>query len=845
MSTDSPKLSDVEITASDDRYPGMAEQLCHAGDDTDLMPDPYQRDGIRSRLFGTPIDAAKIGRFTVLGRLGKGGMGVVYAAYDDQLDRKVAVKVLRPRRRYDAFASERMLHEARVMARLNHPNNVIVHEVGNHAGEIFIAMEFIRGCSLQQWLEPSRPWQDVLAKFLEAARGLAAAHAAGIAHRDFKPQNVMVTRSGGVKVMDFGIAHMSPRNRDSGLIDIRPQYEPEPWGQHLAGTPAYMAPEQIRGQETTFRCDQFSFCVALHEALYGYRPFHGDTPLLLFESVLHERLDHSPPAHSNVPAWVYSALLRGLSRDPAHRWPDMFALIEALSHDPHRVFHHRVGWAAALVSSLTLAASGAFWETPSQMCHARAEQAAAAMWETADRELLAQRGSRTAHARKLVRHFDRYRNAWASMHEDTCNSHADGRQSDYLFDLRTTCLDQARAKFQTATTYSLYRGPSALDSAFNMVASLPDISACGDAPVLLAHVPPPEDRQLRDRVDTLRHELARLRTLSETESEDPALLREAVALLPRADETSYQPVRAEAWLVRGTIELMRMDGASAAKSLERARQLSLVTGNPHTHAEALAKLVYAYSELLRDELKARSSAEDLAALAPQLKVSSELRWLIENNLAIAAENRGDLLAAETGYQRALRARHDRRDLLVARTLENLSALMRSQGDEARGLEYAQQARTIAEEFTGPDHPAVLPFRLGYAQALRLAGFPDEATGELHEFIASATRHGQRRELWTATALRFVAELELERGRDAQALAAARESLAIFDEHGHGDSHFAIPTYHVLGDAFASVDPMAGLAHHRKAFDLATQVLDPGTELDGHRLRLQRAERAAL
>ncbi len=218
---------------------------------------------------------AAVGRYVILDRIGAGGMGVVYAAYDPELDRRVALKLLRT----DRFAAPghlRLLREAKALARLTHPNVVAVHDAGTFGDQVFVAMELVEGETLRQWLEAgARSWREVLDRLLAAGRGLAAAHAAGLVHRDFKPENVLLGRDGRVRVVDFGLAKAladaaeEPAAPDSGGELASPLTE---WGAVL-GTPAYMAPEQIRGIAADARSDQFSFCVALYEALYGERPF--------------------------------------------------------------------------------------------------------------------------------------------------------------------------------------------------------------------------------------------------------------------------------------------------------------------------------------------------------------------------------------------------------------------------------------------------------------------------------------------------------------------------------------------------------------------------------------------
>jgi diguanylate cyclase (GGDEF)-like protein len=286
----------------------------------------------------------RIGRFTVLHEIASGGMGVVYAARDEQLDRKVAIKLLLSRETRDRETYGRMIREARAMARLSHANVVQVHEVGRVDGDVFVAMEYVEGDSLRRWLKAApRSWRDVLETFRQAGRGLVAAHAAGIVHRDFKPDNVVVTTDRRVKVLDFGLARWHDPLDQLAAAEVEEAPVPSLQGDErtatpddddrnltktgfVMGTPAYMSPEQHRGFPADARSDQFSFCVALYEALYGRRPFPGRTFHKVARAIL-ERDPLPPPPESRVPKWLHRVVMRGLSRDPSDRFPSMEALL--------------------------------------------------------------------------------------------------------------------------------------------------------------------------------------------------------------------------------------------------------------------------------------------------------------------------------------------------------------------------------------------------------------------------------------------------------------------------------------------------------------------------------------
>jgi len=286
----------------------------------------------RSAWPEPPAPGEPPGRYEVLEPIGAGGMGVVYAARDHQLRRTVALKMLQPGGAGDASEArmrERLLREARAMARLSHPNVLAVYEVGELDGQVFLAMELVEGRTLTAWLgEERRSWREVLDVFLEAARGLAAAHAAGLIHRDFKPDNVLVGADGRVRVTDFGLASAlapAPGDRAEGG-DSQPVRSVTVTA--LAGSPAYMAPEQLRGERVDARADVFSYCVALYEALYGERPFRGES-LAELEGAI-RRGDLNSTRRRKVPAWLRRTLVRGLRHDSAERFQSIEAIVAAL-----------------------------------------------------------------------------------------------------------------------------------------------------------------------------------------------------------------------------------------------------------------------------------------------------------------------------------------------------------------------------------------------------------------------------------------------------------------------------------------------------------------------------------
>lgn len=268
-------------------------------------------------MFGQDV-AVELGRYRVERRLGSGAMGVVYAAHDTKLRRTVAVKVSHDDGPATAELDRTLAHEARTLGRIDHTNVVQVFDVGVADGRRYVAMEFVDGESLSEWLERGpRPWEAIRDVFLQAGRGLAAAHEAGVLHRDFKPSNVLIGRDGRVRVSDFGLARAVHHSTIEG--------DGESTGT-TAGTPRYMAPAQLMGEPADMRSDQYSFCVALFEALFERPPFDPEDMLRSKRS----REASMVNCTTFVPRGLLAAVRRGLHPDPLARFATIDALLARL-----------------------------------------------------------------------------------------------------------------------------------------------------------------------------------------------------------------------------------------------------------------------------------------------------------------------------------------------------------------------------------------------------------------------------------------------------------------------------------------------------------------------------------
>lgn len=561
-------------------------------------PDPRIERAVRAALFGDrPFISARIGRFAVTREIGRGGMGVVYLAYDEVLDRRVGVKLLAVEREED---QPRLMREAQAMARVSHPNVASVYEVGEHADRLFIAMEFIQGVSLDVWLRAEhRDWRDVVDAFLQAGHGLAAAHSAGLIHRDFKPANAMLGDDGRVRVLDFGLARtLSPKTMpEMGPLGTRVLAPSETdvtvrqapagtaWAAFLTdtngvvGTPAYMAPEQLAGQTVDARADQFSFCVSLYQGLYGQHPFAGDNVPRLWTSMLEGKV-LAPPRDTTVPASLHRILLRGLSVDPGERFPAMGMLIKAIEQTSRR---RRNFWGVGAVAVGVLA-SGLAVLLPAQPseCEDGAE-ALQGVWNEGQREALRATFARSGAigwepAWEVSEAFlEDYTGSWREAAIHTCAAHERGDESDLLFERRQACLrrrHQALGALRSLTDLDM----PVLPMLQKAITSLPPMDVCNNNEALLRAISPPDDPLVAAEIVALE---ARLADFEVRRYAGPAESHrgEAAALAVDAGALGYAPAIAKAARLQGLVSAAAGDETSACQQLHESYALADAVGD--------------------------------------------------------------------------------------------------------------------------------------------------------------------------------------------------------------------------------------------------------------------------
>ena len=791
-----------------------------------------------------PLTAGSlVGRYVILQLVGWGGMGAVYRAYDPELERVVAVKLLRVAGR-SGFTQARLLREARALAQLSDPNVIPVHDVGLEGDEVFIAMEYVDGATLRSWLAARKPTlQEIVAVFTAAGNGLAAAHRAGLIHRDFKPENVIIGDDGRIRVLDFGLArrHAGASHELAaelaGLADIDPAAGADialSAAGAVVGTRKYMAPEQAHGQDVDERADQYSFCVTLAEAV-------GDMPR---------------------PRALQRLLARGSSEDPADRYDSLHQLLTALARIG-RVRRNLV-IAAALVALLGIGAVGLALLTrddsrPAPLC-VNIDRELAGIWDAdVERAMVAfaEGGGdeAIAAADRIAGHLNRYAERWLALRTEACRAtHVRGTQPEAVLDRRMQCLDRRRSELRALL--GLLREMAVKGTtggAADAILSLPGVDACSDGNALLEVTPLPADPTRREEIEALFQRLDRANAhfaMSQYQT-GRALAGEVVAA---ARELPYPPLTANALYARARLERRDGDYHSAEKTL---RETADAAARAHDDA-LIARAWIQLTMVLQDQGRLDDSEliiTTATAAVARACCDEQLQASLWNAHAILAWNRYRHAEATAHLERALT--HVVKlgaagEAEVGRMLADLAAIKTDERKAGEAQRYSERAIEILARVHGPLHYETLRATHGLAVALFQQGQLDQAeelftrvldegtrlTGADHPAVAQplyqlGAIHAQRgdyvraRELHeralrlrerslsdehplVAASLDEIAAMDEAEGRIVPARAALERSLAI-RRRAYGESHTAVAlSHHLLG----------ALAHRRGDLDTA-------------------------
>ncbi len=800
---------------------------------------PAQPSGSPS-IRNNPM-SPRLGRYVLLGPLGEGGMGIVYAAYDPELDRKVAIKLIRSDIA-DSEARVRLLREAQAMAKLSHVNVVAVYDAGTVEQQVFVAMELVKGQTLGDWISAdSRDWQAIVDVFLAAGRGLAAAHDAGLVHRDFKPDNVLMADDGAVKVTDFGLARVIQRGLpmgderrrgisvgDGGTLDLELTRAGA-----IMGTPAYMAPEQHRGETVDARSDQFAFCVALYQALYETLPFPTTNLFELVDAVCEGRIKE-PPKSAKVPAWLHRTVLRGLDPEPERRWPSIDALLRELGRDRQRTrrrWYAFAGISATIGLSVALLTGG----DDQNLCTGGRDELRG-VWDPATQTAVLRAIRDTgvsyadATASRVADLIDRRTDAWVESFTATCLAHHRSELSDVLYDLELGCLYRRRDELAARVDVLREADAEVVEQAIMVIGDLPSLDICRDPLRLRAGVAPPEDPKIASTVDQLRRQLDRARAEGAA-GRGKRGLPLASAVVDRAMPLGYTPLLAEALLVKGQMLTQTGDYSGAESTLADAWWRALasshdevanraaidlldVVGNRRAeaaqgllwgrHAEALLErrgddalaLRGTYLNSLASVYSSNGQYNEALETTEQA-IEGERTRLGEDHPKIAAllSLRGSILRHLGRYDESITSLQDAIEILrtslgddhpkVANALNNLGMALSDRRDLLGAQHALEESLSIREKALGRDHPDVASSAHNLGIALMGQGKYTEAENAFKRAVEIRERLDHDPHL--SDPIISLGNIYLLRGQSKEALSAYRRALAI-DIEVFGDEH---------------------------------------------------------
>ncbi|HYH97195.1 tetratricopeptide repeat protein [Hyalangium sp.] len=716
----------------------------------------------------TPERGEQVGRYLILERVGQGGMGIVYAAWDPDLGRRVAIKLLRTDKQHAegrTIGQARLLREAQAMARVSHPHVISVFDVGTLGEGVFVAMEFVDGTTLKKWVKDAqRPWHQMLDTFLAAGRGLAGAHDAGLVHRDFKPDNVLIGKDGRVRVTDFGLARMAedgvepprPALPEGALDHAAPELVQVTLDGHAVGTLMYMSPEQRRGEAPDARADQFSFCVALYWALFGVWPFdrqrssardadspssHKGTSRPSQRTGDPRPVDPTtgafePPRDSKVPAFIKKAILRGLSPEPTARFPSMDALLARLEYRP------RVRRMAAAAAAVTLVALGGAYalharqaaQSQALLCTG-AEQQLAGIWGEAARRQVTEglvatgRPEAADVAARVTSMLDDYGRAWVEASTEACRAtRIRGEQTEQLLSLRVVCLERRLQDVKAVAGVLAAADTELVPKAVDTVSVLPSLRGCADVATLGQVEPPPDSPKAREEIERISGQLSQLKAMTDAGRYKQAK-EIAEQALKAASELRYRPLEAEALLGQGVLEARSADYIQAERHLHQAVWAAHASRSDAVLARATSMIVFTLGydpKRIDDALQWSELAKaSITRMGGNEELEVDVEHFLGNVYSRANRLEESLAHLERSLQlaeRILGKEHVRR----AGILMNLGVIYRKLERFEDALAALREGIVIREKVNGPNHPSVGSLNYAIAQVLLKKGDFEEA-----------------------------------------------------------------------------------------------------------------------
>jgi eukaryotic-like serine/threonine-protein kinase len=708
-----------------------------------------------------------LGRYVVLSLLGSGGMGEVYTAFDPALDRRVALKVIKPFADDKSVTSARglLLAEAQALAKVAHPHVITVYDVGTFDDDVYLAMEYVEGTTLAGWLDTSHSWTEIVDMFVAAGRGLEAAHRAGLVHRDFKPHNVLIGKDDRVRVIDFGIALANKARATPGEI---------------VGTPAFMAPEQFEAGDVGPAADQFAFCVALYQALWHQHAFAGDSDADLRDNVLGGKI--TPPPTSDVPTPVRDAIVRGLSRDPAARHPAMGALLDAIKPRPRRRFlpYALAGGASAIAAATVLVLALPDQEA-SKPC-AGFERDLAGTWDPARKRAVQDKVAPDAWP-TVERFFDDYSSAWVQHKIGACRaSSVTHEQTPAVLERRMSCLDTRRRELDAAV--AIVAGGGAPSGKVHEIASgLRSLASC-DNLAALAPLPQAPAASLRAVEDQLARVHAKRLAGNYAEARQDASL-----VIAMAKELHWGAAIARALVQRGLAETVDGDPKAARETLFEAIRQGEEAGDVESQATAWVGLVSVEASGLRQPTEA-------------------LRWAKHAEIALA------------------KAGGDQEE--QAQLLHNVASALRTLDRDEEALDHERRALALFEHAFGPRHARVANQRGSVATSLRRVGQLDESIRENEAALALLIELVGDRHPYVASQLNNLGLAYDDADRLADARRVLEQALEIREaELGKTHASIANPLMNLVALERRAGNVDAAEALWQRAYDIRVATLGEG------------------